>query len=380
MNKQKNEKSFFLWSPMLSNVGTINAIIGIAKSLSKYSGSKVYVLDILGEFKNFRDLSNIIFLPFINISNIFPRTGKLSKFLIIFFSILAIPFLIRKLIIYKPKYIVTGLVGFIPILLKFFFKDLVIINSIQGYPKFNIFRQLIWKFFYQKSDCLLTMTNKTKQMIENQINIDKKRIFVIENPVITGNIKSLALEKIESNEQFIFKKKVYCAVGRLTFQKNFFELLEGFKRYSEEVENDFNLIIIGEGELKKTLTEYIKKNNLNNFYLLGFKKNPYKYLHRSDLYISTSLWEEPGHTLLEAGYLNVPVLTSNCPNGPDEIIIDGYNGLKYQLGNVRDFLNKMRIFNGLDEQSKKKLTINLKKTVKNYTQFKFFKKISKILL
>ena len=98
------------------------------------------------------------------------------------------------------------------------------------------------------------------------------------------------------------------------------------------------------------------------------------------MYISTSLWEEPGHTLLEAGYLNVPVLTSNCPNGPDEIIIDGYNGLKYQLGNVRDFLNKMRIFNGLEEQSKKKLTINLKKTVKNYTQFRFFKKISKILL
>ena len=49
-------------------------------------------------------------------------------------------------------------------------------------------------------------------------------------------------------------------------------------------------------------------------------------------------------------------------------------------GNVRDFLNKMRIFNSLDEQSKKKLTINLKKTVKNYTQFSFFKKISKILI
>ena len=365
---------------MLSNVGTINAIIGMAKSLSEYSNSKIYVLDILGEFKKFHHLSNITFLPFININNIFPKTGKLSKFLIISVSILAIPFLIRKLIIYKPKYIITGLVGFIPILLKFFFKHLVVINSIQGYPKFNIFRKLIWKFFYKKTDYLLTMTNKTKQMIEDKIEIDKKKIFVIENPVISRNIKNLALESIDLNEQFIFKKKVYCAVGRLTFQKNFFELLEGFKRYSQEAEDDFNLIILGEGELKNTLAHYIKKNNLDNFYLLGFKSNPYKYLQRSDLYISTSLWEEPGHTLIEAGYLNVPILTSNCPNGPHEIIIDGYNGLKYQLGSISDLVDKIKIFNTLDVKSKKNMTINFKKIVANYTQFRFCKKLFKIIV
>ena len=380
MNKVEIKKSFFLWSPMLSNVGTINAIIGIAKSLSKYSKSRVYVLDILGEFKNFHHLSNITFLPFINVNNIFPKTGKLSKFLIILVSILAIPFLIRKLIIYKPKYIITGLVGFIPILLKFFFKHLVVINSIQGYPKFNIFRKLIWKFFYKKTDYLLTMTNKTKQMIEDKIEIDKKKIFVIENPVIFRNIKNLALESIDLNEQFIFKKKVYCAVGRLTSQKNFFELLEGFKRYSQEAEDDFNLIILGEGELKNTLAHYIKKNNLDNFYLLGFKSNPYKYLQKSDLYISTSLWEEPGHTLIEAGYLNVPILTSNCPNGPDEIIIDGYNGLKYQLGNICDLVNKIKTFNALEVNSKKNMTINFKKVIANYTQFRFCKKLFKIIV
>jgi glycosyltransferase involved in cell wall biosynthesis len=380
MNKVEIKKSFFLWSPMLSNVGTINAIIGIAKSLSKYSKSRVYVLDILGEFKNFHHLSNITFLPFINVNNIFPKTGKLSKFLIILVSILAIPFLIRKLIIYKPKYIITGLVGFIPILLKFFFKHLVVINSIQGYPKFNIFRKLIWKFFYKKTDYLLTMTNKTKQMIEDKIEIHKKKIFVIENPVIFRNIKNLALESIDLNEQFIFKKKVYCAVGRLTSQKNFFELLEGFKRYSQEAEDDFNLIILGEGELKNTLAHYIKKNNLDNFYLLGFKSNPYKYLQKSDLYISTSLWEEPGHTLIEAGYLNVPILTSNCPNGPDEIIIDGYNGLKYQLGNICDLVNKIKTFNALEVNSKKNMTINFKKVIANYTQFRFCKKLFKIIV
>jgi len=365
---------------MLSNVGTINAILGMANSLSRYSNNKIYILDILGEFKNFHNSYNLNFLSFIKINGIVPNTGKLSKFLIIFFSILAVPFLIRKIIIHKPKYIITGLVGFVPILLKIFFKKIIIINSIQGYPRFNIFRKLIWKLFYKKSDYLLTMTSKTKQMIENKIGIENKRILAIENPIISRNIKKLALENIDLNEQFIFKKKVYCAIGRLTAQKNFFELLEGFKRYSNEIDNNFNLIILGEGELKNDLMNYIKTNNLSNFYLLGFKKNPYKYLYRSDLYISTSLWEEPGHTLIESGYLNVPILTSNCPNGPDEIIIDGYNGLKYQLGNITDLLDKIKKFNNLDIRYKKNMTINLKKIVANYTQFRFCKKLLQILV
>ena len=365
---------------MLSNVGTINAIMGMANSLNRYSGNKIYVLDILGEFKKFHNCNDINILSFIKINNIFPKTGRMSKFLIIFFSILAIPFLIRRIIIYKPKYIITGLVGFVPVLLKPFFKELIIVNSVQGFPKFNAFRSLIWKFFYKKSDYLITMTHKTKQMIVNKIGIQEKKILVIQNPVISRNIKQLALEQIDSNDQFLFKRKVYCAIGRLTFQKNFFELLEGFKRYSEEVDSNFNLIIIGEGELKKNLANYIERNKLNNFYLLGFKKNPYKYLYRSEMYISTSLWEEPGHTLIESGYLNVPILTSNCPNGPDEIIVDGYNGLKYQLGDINDLLNKLKIFNNLDSKSKKLMSINFKKIIKNYTQFRFFKNISKILI
>jgi glycosyltransferase involved in cell wall biosynthesis len=378
--KTKSEDIFFFWSPMLSNVGTINAIIGMVKSLNRYSGHKIYVLDILGEFRNFHNINDLNFLSFVKINNNFPRTGKLSKFLIMLFSIMAIPFLIRKIIIYKPKYIMTGLVGFIPLLLKFFFKRLIIINSIQGYPRFNMLRLLIWKFFYIKSDHILTMTNMTKQMIENKIKIDVNKISVVENPIIYRDIKRLSLQEIDSNEKFIFKKKVYCAIGRLTFQKNFFELLNGFKKYSEEVGKDFNLIIIGEGELKNDLATYIKKNNLDNFYLLGFKRNPYKYLYRSDLYISTSLWEEPGHTLIEAGYLNVPILSSNCPNGPDEIIIDGYNGLKYQLGNTSDLVDKIKIFNTLDSNCKKNMSINFKKVVANYTQFRFYKKLLKIIV
>ena len=55
MSNPKIEKKIFLWSPMLSNVGTINAMYGIASSIKKYSDSKIYIFNILGEFNKFKN-------------------------------------------------------------------------------------------------------------------------------------------------------------------------------------------------------------------------------------------------------------------------------------------------------------------------------------
>ena len=377
---QTNNKSLkiFLWSPMLSNVGTNGAMIGMAQSLKNYSNAKIYLINVLGEFTKFKD-KNFFFLDFFKVSHIIPKTGKISKYLILFFSIICIPFLIRQIFKHKPDIIITGLVGFIPCMLKYFFKNLIVINSIQGYPKFNFIRKFTWKMFYKKSDYLITMTKQTKKDLEEIVGIDPKKIFTIENPILNRNIKMMSLETIDNEDKFIFNKKVFCAIGRLTNQKNFMQLLKLVKKYSDLTNEDFNLVILGEGEKRKELEHYIEKNKITNFYLLGFKDNPYKYLAKSNVYICSSLWEEPGHTLMEAGYLNVPILTSNCPNGPDEIIENNFNGLKYELGNEIDFLEKIKKINNLNEIEKNKLLINMKKTILNYTKFRFAKNFAKII-
>ena len=382
MNKTNQEKNnslkIFMWSPMLSNVGTNGAMIGMAGSLKKYLGAEIYLINVLGEFTKFKD-KKFFFLDFFKVSHIIPKTGKISKYLILFFSIICIPFLIRQIFKHKPDIIIAGLVGFIPFILKYFFKDLIVINSIQGYPKFNFIRKFIWKMFYKKSDYLITMTKQTKKDLEKIVGIDPKKIFTIENPILHRNIKIMSQEKIDNNDKFIFTKKIFCAIGRLTHQKNFMQLLKLVKKYSDQTNGDFNLVILGEGEKRKELEDYIKINKIKNFYLLGFKENPYKYLAKSSVYICSSLWEEPGHTLMEAGYLNVPILTSNCPNGPDEIIKNNFNGLKYELGNEFDFLEKIKKINNLNEIEKNKLLINMKKTILNYTKFRFATNFAKII-
>ena len=193
----KNLTKIFLWSPMLSNVGTNGAMIGMAQSLQQHSNAKIYLINILGEFTKYK-AENFNFIDFLKINNFIPKTGKISKYLILFFSILSLPFLIIQVLKHKPDIIIAGLVGFIPCILKFFFKDLIVVNSIQGYPKLNFIRKLIWKIFYKKSDYLITMTKKTKKDLEKIIGIRPEKIFTIENPILHGNIKMMSEEAIEN--------------------------------------------------------------------------------------------------------------------------------------------------------------------------------------
>ena len=351
MSKENNKKIMF-WGPSLSHVGTVN---------DKFKLQKDYY-----------------FIDVFTFAKFFPQTGKLSKIFIHFFSILSLPYFFFKVIQIKPNIIISSLLGYLTNLFKFLTSKIIFINSIQGYPRFNYLRLAIWRSLYNKSDFIFVMTKKTKIDLINKVNLSSKKIFKIDNPVISSDIRMLANENLIFNDEYLFKKKVFCSVGRLTKQKNFNELFLGFKKYSDFYDDNFNLIVIGEGEMKKDLENFIIKNNIKNFFLLGYKNNPYKYMVRSSLYVCTSLWEEPGHTLIEAGYLNLPILTSNCPNGPDEIIKENYNGFKYKLGDIDDMVKNINKINLLKNYELLKIKNNMKKTISSYTKFQFSKSIKKI--
>jgi glycosyltransferase involved in cell wall biosynthesis len=368
------KNNIFIWSPMISHVGTIKAAVGMAKSLTKYGKTSVYLINVFGEFDNYKNSRDFQLLNIFNKISFYKR-GIFSKILIYTFTIFSMPTLIFYILKYKPKIIMTCLVGYVPTMLKFFFKNLVVINSIQGYPKLNILRRFLWKNIYSKSDGLITMTNITKIKLEKEFGFQGSKIMKIDNPIISREIRLMANINLEKEDLKYFEKKVFCSIGRLTRQKNYLELLQAFNNFSKIYKDKANLIIIGEGEERVILEKFINKNNIKNCFLLGFKKNPFKYLSRSDLYISSSLWEEPGHTIIEAGYLNVPVLTSDCPNGPREIINDNINGFKYSMDNIEDFVNKLMKIENIDKQKLNFIKYNMKKTVSNFTEKNFYNKL-----
>ena len=142
---------------------------------------------------------------------------------------------------------------------------------------------------YKKSDCLISMTNRTRDYLIKSLNLNENKITKIDNPIISRKIKILSTEKVDDRDLFIFEKKVFCSIGRLTRQKNYLELIKGFANFSKKNGEGSNLIILGEGEDEQKLKKFIKEQNIKNCFLLGFKRNPYRYLSKSKLYICITM-------------------------------------------------------------------------------------------
>jgi glycosyltransferase involved in cell wall biosynthesis len=370
-------KKIFFWAPLLGHVGTINAVLHSAISLKRYGNADVYVLDSFGQLCKFNSAyPSINFIKIFNLNDFLPKTGILSKISIYFFSILSIPIFLKLMRKYEPDFLIVNLVGVIPLILKpFLKKNCKIINSIQGYPKLNYFRKILWKWLYRKSNLLITMSNLTRTYIINQININEKKIVKINNPVISRQIRLQSKEKISKDVELLMNNN-FCItlVGRLTRQKNYMSFLKVLKKLNKEFGNLF-IIIIGEGELRKDIENFLDLNKINNVKLTGFEKNPYKYISRSKLFVSCSLWEDPGHALIEATYLNVPVLTSDCLSGPKEIFINNKNAFVYESGNEDAMHNQLKYILNNYEKTKNVL-FEAKKITKNYTYYNFFKSLN----
>ena len=86
------------------------------------------------------------------------------------------------------------------------------------------------------------------------------------------------------------------------------------------------MVIVGEGEEKESLQKFIEKKNLRGrVFMVGFKNNVFKYFEKSKCFVLSSLWEDPGFVLVESAYMNVPIISSDCDNGPKEILAYGKN-------------------------------------------------------
>ena len=101
-------------------------------------------------------------------------------------------------------------------------------------------------------------------------------------------------------------------------------------------------------------------------------------MKKTKCFVLTSLWEDPGFVLVEAGYNNCQVISSDCPNGPKEIISND-GGYLFKSNNKDSFVKSIADF--LNESADKKVLrkIVLKKRVRRFTIFQHSKTLKKIL-
>jgi len=380
----------YYWSPFISYVATTSSVVNSLISIKKFSQKKINckIIDVFHEWNSYHDIlkkNDIDILDlnkFLNIKYL-PTKGFIQSrftYLITYlFSFLKLHFLIKK---DKPDYLVMHLITSIPLsLLIFFSYDTKFILRISGLPKMNFLRRFLWKSLNSKLFKVICPTKMTKEFLLNEKIFSADKLIVAQDPIINhsliNNLKSIKKNELNIKEEYVI------SIGRLTYQKNFEFLIKNFVKISK-IYPKLKLIILGDGEEKIALKKLIKYHELdNNVILKGNVKNIYPYLSKAKFFVLTSRWEDPGFVIIESMFMKKIVLSSDCKNGPMEIINDGINGFLFKNLNNEDFLNKFKhtceIINNNDKIIRQ-MKLDALKTTKTYTLFNHYKNIIKIFI
>ena len=109
----------------------------------------------------------------------------------------------------------------------------------------------------------------------------------------------------------------------------------------------------------------IINNKAAIFKITNFISNPYQYMKQAELFILTSLYEGLPNVLLEAQGLKKFIISSNCPTGPREILLNGKAGFLFSIGNEIELSKKILDY----YKNKKKLNKMINLGYKNIDRF-----------
>jgi len=185
-------------------------------------------------------------------------------------------------------------------------------------------KSMIWKWtirrYYRNADKIVSCSKEIEYDLIKNYHIPSPLITVIYNGYPINEIRKMSTETLDVKEQEIFDKPVIISIGRLSYHKGFTKLIKAFHLLKKDY-NDFQLVILGKGEMLDELNTLITDLHLNDsVHILGFKKNPYTYIAKSKVFVLNSSYEGFPNVLLEAMICGLPVISSDCLSGPREII------------------------------------------------------------
>ena len=217
-------------------------------------------------------------------------------------------------------------------------------NPNMAYKKYGLL-YFLTNLLYKTNfvDKIITVSKEINFILVKEKKINTSKLKTIYNGIDITRINNLKDKEVKEyidlfNNQNIVK---FINIGRLKEQKGHRYLIEAFSKVNEKI-TDSKLIILGDGQLKGNLKTLIAQKNLtNDILLLGRKKNVYKYLNKSDIFVFSSIYEGFPNALLEALACGLPVISTNCSTGPLEIIKKNKYGLLVIPKDSNDLAEKM---------------------------------------
>ncbi|MDE5112623.1 MAG: glycosyltransferase [Trichodesmium sp. St7_bin2_1] len=208
------------------------------------------------------------------------------------------------------------------------------------------FLPILMRWLYPSADKVVACSQGLARDLEIYLGFNHGKIDVIYNPVIDEKLAEKANLFVEHPWFNKGEIPVVLGAGRLVRQKDFATLIRAFALVKKE--QKVRLVILGEGQLKNQLLTLVGQLNLeNDVAILDFVENPYAYMAKSAVFVLSSGWEGFGNVVAEALAAGAPVVSTNCPSGPAEILDNGKYGELVAVGNSQGMAEAiLRVLSG----------------------------------
>lgn len=178
---------------------------------------------------------------------------------------------------------------------------------------------------YARADGIICVSQGVADDLSGITGIAPERLHVLRNPVVTPELAALAAETVEHPWFTTDNPPVILGAGGLRLQKNFPLLIRAFARVRSN--RPCRLMILGDGRQRARLEGLARQLGIGEDVALpGFVNNPYAYMAQARLFVLSSYWEGSPNVLAECLAVGTPVVSTDCPSGPREILQGGRFG------------------------------------------------------
>ena len=184
---------------------------------------------------------------------------------------------------------------------------------------------LAMRLAYRHADGVIAVSGGVADTLAKITRLPCERIKVLHNPVVVPGFAEDAAALLDHPWFQPGQPPVVLGVGSLTAQKDFSTLLRAFAFV--RAQRPARLVILGEGEDRAALEKLAMELGVkDDMAMPGWVANPYAYMARAGVFVLSSRWEGFGLVLAEALACGTPVVSTDCPSGPGEILENGRHG------------------------------------------------------